>query len=120
MNLSDGGPPTLRVGESSVASSGCFSSSVLQLVEEPVVLRVRDLGVVEDVVAVVVVVQELPELRRARGSQRAARSSSAVSTTVSGSSASSRSRGWMRPQVTATECIPAALAARMSNGESPT
>ena len=27
LNLSDGGPPTLRVGESSVASSGCFSSS---------------------------------------------------------------------------------------------
>ena len=33
---------------------------LLQLVEEPVVLRVRDLGVVEDVVAVVVMVQDAP------------------------------------------------------------
>ena len=40
---------------------------LLQLVEEPVVLRVRDLGVVEHVVAVVVMVQDLPQLRGARG-----------------------------------------------------
>ena len=37
----------------------------LQLVEEAVVLGVRDLGVVEDVVAVVVVVEQLPQLRGA-------------------------------------------------------
>ena len=94
----------------------------LQLVEEAVVLGVRR-----------------PPGRRARGSgscgdgavpgaarpacaasQRAARSSSADATTASGSSASSRSRGWMPPQVTAIECMPAPLAARMSKGESPT
>ena len=40
---------------------------LLQLVEEPVVFRVRDLRVVEDVVAVVVMVQELAAApRRAR------------------------------------------------------
>ena len=37
----------------------------LQLVEEAVVLGVRDLGVVEDVVAVEVVVEELAQLRGA-------------------------------------------------------
>ena len=110
-NLSEGGPPTRRVGESSVASSGLLLLERLQLVEEAVVLGVRDLRVVEHVVAVVVVVELLPELRgrACAASQRAARSSSADATTASGSSASSRSRGWMPPQVTAIECMPAAL-----------
>ena len=52
--------------------------------------------------------------------QRTSKSSSAVSTIASGSSASSFGRSWMRPHVTAIACMPAALAARTSNGESPT
>ena len=52
-----GSPPTRCVGESGVTSSGCVGLDRAQLVEQRVVVVVADLGVVEDVVAVAVVVQ---------------------------------------------------------------
>ena len=92
-----------------------------ELVVERVVRRVRHDGVVLDVVRDQRAVQQVAQLgcagTRIRDAQAAPRR---VSTIASGSSRSSRSRSWMRPQVTAIACMPAALAARMSNGESPT
>ena len=46
---------------------GVRGLEVAQLVEQSVVLIVGDLGIVEDVVAIVVVLEELAELGRARG-----------------------------------------------------
>ena len=57
-----GSPPTRCVGESGVTSSGWSRLDRAQLVEQRVVGVVADLGVVEDVVAVVVVRQLLLEL----------------------------------------------------------
>ena len=65
MKPSAGGAPTRWVGESGVTSSGCSVLERLELVEERVVGAVVDLGIVEDVVAVVVVLDQPPELGRA-------------------------------------------------------
>ena len=62
MNLSEGGAPTRCVGESGVTSSGMGLLERNQLVVESVVVRVRDLRVVEDVVAVQVMVELTAQL----------------------------------------------------------
>ncbi len=54
-----GSPPIRCVGESGVTSSGWSASIAAKLVEQRVVLVVADLGIVEDVVPVAVIV-ELP------------------------------------------------------------
>ena len=61
---SDGAAPTCAVGESGTARSGCSASMAAQLADERVVLGVGDLGVVEHVVALVVVGDERPAARR--------------------------------------------------------
>ena len=72
-----GSAPTRWVGESGVTSSGCSRLDRAQLVEQRVVDVVADLGVVEDVVAVVVVRELLAQLGGPlRASARAAHSTS--------------------------------------------
>ena len=61
-NSSAGAAPTRWVGESGVISSGNVILERAELADQLVVLGVRHLGVVEDVVAVHVVVDELAEL----------------------------------------------------------
>ena len=109
-------------GESAVVQLGVLALEPTQLVEEPVVLGVGDLGVVEDVV-------------RGRGGARArARSSSTRVADLRGRQGAPPGRGrarpaprgepllarGSRPSVTATAKQPAAFAASTSNGESPT
>jgi hypothetical protein len=62
-----GCPPTRWVGESGVAAPDVRLQR-LQLAKQPVVLGVRDLRIIEDVVAVVVVVQLAAQLLGARSS----------------------------------------------------
>ena len=61
-----GAAPTRWVGESAVTSSGCSVSRSDSSRSSPVVLGVGDLGLVEDVVAVVRVVQRLAQRLRPR------------------------------------------------------
>ena len=69
-----GSPPTRWVGESGVASSGWRLLDRPQLVQQPVVLVVADLGVVEHVVAHGVMLELLAQLSaRARTSAGARR-----------------------------------------------
>ena len=92
-----------------------------ELVVEAVELRVRDLRLVEDVVAVEVVVEQVAQLGRAlvRPLEDAKELLRRVDD-ASGSSALEPLARWMPPQVTATRTVPAAFAAWTSNGESPT
>ena len=52
---SRGLPPTRCVGESGVISSGCFGFQRLQLVHQAIEFGVADFGIVENVVAVLVI-----------------------------------------------------------------
>ena len=61
-NRVEGGAPTVEVGESGTARSGCSASIASQLAHQRVVLGVGDLRVVEPVVAVVVVGDQGPQL----------------------------------------------------------
>ena len=58
---SAGLPPTRWVGLSGVICSGCCCSSRLQLLEQRVVVRVRDLGIVEDIIEVFVTTNLIPQ-----------------------------------------------------------
>ena len=61
-----GSPPIRCVGESGVTQLGMLGLDRPQLVEQRVVLVVADLGIVEDVVAVAVVVELAAQLGGAR------------------------------------------------------
>ena len=112
MKPAAGAAPTRCVGESGVTSSGCASSSACELVVERVVGGVGDLRVVEDVVAVGVVLDQPPELLdpRPTASDKRRGAPRGCWTRASGSSARSRSSGWIPPQPTATANAPAAFA----------
>src|SRR5262249_56666136 len=109
---------------------GVLGLERLELAHPVVVGGVVDRGIVQDVVAVVGVPDEPPELAHPRGHvagdghgagapSRASRSSSTRSTMRSGASGSSAARE-KKPQVTPTAATPAARAARRSKGASPT
>ena len=69
-NRADGAPPTRWVGESGVSRSGCFSSSAAQLAQQPIEVGVGDLGRVEHVVAIAVVLDlraQLVDAKLGRG-----------------------------------------------------
>ena len=65
-----GSPPTRCVGESGVTQLGMLGLDRAELVEQRVVLVVADLGVVENVVAVAVMLEQLPQLGGARLGER--------------------------------------------------
>ena len=69
------GPPTRCVGESGVTRSGCSRLERLELLHQRVELGVRDLGVVEDVVALFVMADAGPEVGDAFGWSHAGRQS---------------------------------------------
>src|SRR5262244_2082704 len=93
---------------------------LLELAHQRVVLGVGDRGLVEHMVAVVGLVDRGPKL--ARPPRRVAHGAtwSGESNTICGASATSTSRGKISPQAAAAAVMPAACAARMSKGESPT
>ena len=95
-----------------------------ELVVEAVVLGVRDLGLVEDVVLVEVVVEQLLQLGRPLGRSRRPRGRQGAPPGGRPARRAPPARagrgGGSRPRSTPTESMPAALAAAMSNGESPT
>ena len=61
-NPSRGLPPTRCVGESGVISSGCLGLELLQLLHQAVEFGVADLGIVEHVVAVLVMADLVAQL----------------------------------------------------------
>ena len=91
-NVSTGSPPTRWVGESGLRSSGCSASSALQLVEQRVVGVVADLGIVEDVVAMVVAGDLAAELLRPLGRILGAHPAPVIAASSIPSRSQSRSR----------------------------
>ena len=89
------------------------SLELLQLAHQLVVLGIRHARVVEHVVAVVGVVQPLPQLGRPLRAAHVATTSSGVSNVWFGHSSSRSSLAWS-PHSAAPEATPAARAARMS------